>query len=264
VATIEKVDWTDNTDVSKGAFIKNFNLTDWADSLTLELSGGRYEDLNGFPYKIVGGDFAIDDSAATSDGTWYVHIVEDGVTPGNAIAYVDANAGTYRDDLGGYYYDVGGGRLAKVWLKFERTGSGANYEDKTVIQYIHGDRTSGNMDIGNDLTVANHTTLNGKTTFNGGYEILETRVFEGTATSGSDVNIPFPSGWSVYNTTIISAFWGPTSAAGFQTFKTMLDTAPAGKVAITLNDTSSATPGINILNGDTDITYKVFAVRYKL
>jgi hypothetical protein len=103
MATIEKVDWTDNTDVSKGAFIKNFNLTDWDDSLTMELSGGRYEDLNGFPYKIVDGDFAIDMSAATSDGTWYIHIVEDGITPGNAIAYANSNAGTYRDDLGGYY-----------------------------------------------------------------------------------------------------------------------------------------------------------------
>jgi hypothetical protein len=114
------------------------------------------------------------------------------------------------------------------------------------------------------LTVGNDLSITGKTTFNGGYEILETRVFEGTATSGSDVNIPFPSGWSVYNTTIMSAFWGPTSAVGFQTFKTMLDTAPAGKVAITLNDTSLTNPGINILNGDTNITYKVFAVRYKV
>ncbi len=160
MAVIEIVDWSDNTDISKGAFIKGFNLTSWEDGSSLELAGGRYEDINGFAYKITGGDFGVDTSPATTDGTWYIHIVEDGVTAGNAIAYLDSNAGVYRADLGGYYYDVGGGRLAKVWCLLEK--SGADFINRR--RYNENNRSNVNT---NSLLVDDNANIGGNAVISG-------------------------------------------------------------------------------------------------
>jgi hypothetical protein len=230
MAVIERVDWTDNTDISKGSFLREFNLTSWDDGTTLDLAGGRYESLNGFAYKITGGDFSVDTSPATTDGTWYIHIVEDGVTPGNAIAYLDSNAGIYRGDLGGFYYDVGGGRLAKVWGVVEKVAT--SFNNRTSINYIRGDRVSGNLDVGTDLTAGGDASITGATsvgtiTVGGGLEIKEVVIV--STTSGGATTTNYPTGFTKTNTILLGASstrsgdqWiipGYYGAAGYSTVK---------------------------------------------
>jgi hypothetical protein len=202
MAVIERVDWTDNTDISKGSFLREFNLTSWDDGTTLDLAGGRYESLNGFAYKITGGDFSVDTSPATTDGTWYIHIVEDGVTPGNAIAYLDSNAGIYRGDLGGFYYNVGGGRLAKVWGIVEKVGTSFNQRGRYSQSFEKGSSTFGDIDTNGSLSIAGPFSIDASAG-NTKVTVIEYIKLTGSVPSTPGItDVPLPTNFDITNTII--------------------------------------------------------------
>jgi hypothetical protein len=105
MADILVVDWTTVSEVTKGSFMEGLELTSYADGSTLDLSANRYESIGGVLYLVSGGNVSVDTSAATIDGTYYVHVKDDGDQ--TASAFLDSNAGTFNGELGGYYYNGG-------------------------------------------------------------------------------------------------------------------------------------------------------------
>ena len=123
MSTIDKIDLTDanSLDYLSSNVTTPFQLTDYTDGTsTLELAGGRSEGIGNYLYEVNDGDFTIITAAASSDGTWYVHVL-DGGGGGIATAYLSSIAGTWDANLGGYYYSG-----AKVIMSVEKSGSNWN------------------------------------------------------------------------------------------------------------------------------------------
>jgi hypothetical protein len=130
MATIDKVPLTtaESLNLLEASRIAPFHLTDYTDgSTTLKLAGGRVENLGSFWYKVNDGDYTIDISAVSGDGTYYVLVLDDGT--GEADAYLSTKAGTWDANLGGYYVnDASADDGAKVIMVMSKDGS--NYRGK--------------------------------------------------------------------------------------------------------------------------------------
>lgn len=131
-ADIIKLDTTQVNDYVSGALSnqKGFQLTDYADSATIELASGRTEEIGEYFYQVQGGDFTITDSGL-SNGDVYVLILDDG--DGTASAYLSTKSGTWDPNKGGFYVNDGSGDDgAKVIMKMIKS-TGPIYSAKGQI-----------------------------------------------------------------------------------------------------------------------------------
>lgn len=125
--SIDAIDWTDVSEVTKGAFMTDFEMTTWGNGTTMALAANRYEDIGGTAYVITGGDETISTAAATTDGIWYVHVKDGG--SGTATAYLDANAGTWSNTYKGFYYSG-----AKVIIKVYKNSTSFDGRQRRILE----------------------------------------------------------------------------------------------------------------------------------
>ena len=112
MATIDKIDLTNanSLDYLSSNVTTNFQLVNSTNgSSTLELAGGRSEAIGEYLYEVNDGDFAIDTTAAVSNGNYYIHVLDSG--SGSATCYLDSNVGTWDANKGGYYYTTTGAKV---------------------------------------------------------------------------------------------------------------------------------------------------------
>jgi len=81
-------------DALQGVITQSFTLTDYDDgSDTPVLTSGRTGEIGGALYRVIDGDFTVDVSAVSGNGTYYIYVEDDGLT---VEAYADDTVIQYR------------------------------------------------------------------------------------------------------------------------------------------------------------------------
>jgi hypothetical protein len=126
MSTIRRIDLTDVGDTLQGTQTTVFELISYDDGLltTVQLAGGRAEEMGGQVYRVESGDYQVTDSGL-ANGVVYVHLKDNG--DGTASAYLDLNEGTYDGNKGGYYHTDG----AKVIHRMIKNGTAYNQRKRT-------------------------------------------------------------------------------------------------------------------------------------
>jgi hypothetical protein len=181
MADILVVDWTTVSEVTKGSFMEGFELTSYSDGSTLDLSSSRYESIGGILYLVSGGNVSVDTSAATIDGTYYIHVKDDGDQ--TASAFLDSNAGTFNGELGGYYYNGG-----KVTHRVEKSSS--NFINKNRIINTPVQNSISGIYFGNDKGIG---------------QIYKDSWVVAAGTAGLVKVANYPTGYTQDNTYIVSS-----------------------------------------------------------
>jgi hypothetical protein len=126
------------------------------------------------------------------------------------------------------------------------------------------------MDVGNDLTVGNDLGIEGKTSFGGDFDALETHVVEGSVSPGGASITALPSGFTVYNTIVWSAMsYDNTVAAGVEELRPMIG-AQYNQTQFAyyqINGSLSLQNGLLVIlpgGASGAHNYKVVLVRYKI
>jgi len=125
---INKIDLTDVQNTQQGLFQEGFELTDYSNGSSIVLKAGRVEYVNGYPYRVEGGDETV--TGSPSDGAVYLYIDGSGVDTTTAL--LSNTAPTWSSQYGGFYN--GDDKAIFVFTK-----SGSSYNDRYRMTDINKD-----------------------------------------------------------------------------------------------------------------------------
>tara|TARA_R100001198_G_scaffold97046_1_gene91640 strand:+ start:4840 stop:5685 length:846 start_codon:yes stop_codon:yes gene_type:complete len=125
---INKIDLTDVQNTQQGLFQEGFELTDYSNGSSIVLKAGRVEYVNGYPYRVEGGDETV--TGSPSDGAVYLYIDGSGVDTTTAL--LSNIAPTWSSQYGGFYN--GDDKAIFVFTK-----SGSSYNDRYRMTDINKD-----------------------------------------------------------------------------------------------------------------------------
>jgi hypothetical protein len=109
----------------QGVIANGLTLTSYTDGTGVPtLSNGRTGELAGALYRVEGGDMAVDVTAVSGDGTYYIYI-----NPSLLTAYASATVPTWRGDLGGFY--LASDSNVKAFFRFVK--SSTSYNNRTTL-----------------------------------------------------------------------------------------------------------------------------------
>lgn len=134
-------------DALQGVITQSFTLTDYEDgSDTPVLTSGRTGEIGSALYRVEDGDFTIDVTGLSGDGTYYIYIEDEGAS---VTAYADDTVPTWSETKGGFYNGN-----AKAFFRFYLSGS--DYNDRAdIIQskgYLPEDITVTNITASGTIT----------------------------------------------------------------------------------------------------------------
>jgi hypothetical protein len=242
MADILVVDWTTVSEVTKGSFMEGFELTSYADGSTLDLSSSRYESIGGILYLVSGGNVSVNTSAATIDGTYYIHVKDDGDQ--TASAFLNSNAGTFNGELGGYYYNGGKvtHRVEKVSSSFNGRVRLINTPKKAIVEEFHAPVLK-NGDTG--LPEATNGLA-----FPSGNIIDVSAEISGTIGAGASTSFTaLPSGFTYQNSYVLPG--RQKTAAGTVWYPLWQDILVGGNTINTINVAINQSNQYSVVNNDT-------------
>ena len=112
-------------DALQGVITQSFTLTDYDDgSDTPELTAGRTGEIGSALYRVEDGDFTVDVSGVSANGTYYIYVEDEGMA---VTAYADDTAPTWSEEKGGFYNGN-----AKAFFQF--WWNGTNYISKSDLR----------------------------------------------------------------------------------------------------------------------------------
>jgi hypothetical protein len=147
-------------DALQGVITQSFTLTDYDDgSDTPVLTAGRTGEIGGALYRVIDGDFTVDVSAVSGNGTYYIYVEDDGST---VEAYADDTEPTWNEEKGGFYSSN-----AKAFFVFDKLSTdyinrGDIIQNREILPGSKlGDFSlTGNLSVTGNITGGNVTKIN--------------------------------------------------------------------------------------------------------